>query len=225
MVDHDLRRLVCCEVAPNSFDEITFRIYTEVSSGPRHPILDRPWESDKRTHQIEVDAVIHKIILSRLHSRRSTKVHPVCLARILDLVVIARQPNELWVKLLQVLLKHLGVIARGIACYHDWKEYFAALLNHLVVHERHLVELVGADVGAVREAKVYLRSRVSLQSKALRSATHQRIFAQHVIAGERIAVLIDQFEWPANFWLAHAFGLVCYPFPRHALFLICEVRP
>jgi hypothetical protein len=37
--------------------------------------------------------------------------------------------------------------------------------------------------------------------------------------------LIDQFERSTNFWLAHAFCLVCYPFPRHALLLVCEVGP
>lgn len=55
--------------------------------------------------------------------------------------------------------------------------------------------------------------------------TYQRVFTQHVVAGEDLAILIDQLKWPANLRLAHAFRLVCYPLPRNALFLVCEVGP
>jgi hypothetical protein len=108
------------------------------------------------THQVKVDAMIHKIILPWLHAARCAKVHSVRLACVLDLIIVARQSNELWVELGEIFLQDLWSIACRIAGNHERKQHFAALLNHLVVHECHLVELVGADVGAVGEAEVDL---------------------------------------------------------------------
>jgi arginine/ornithine N-succinyltransferase beta subunit len=101
--------------------------------------------------------VIYKVILSRLHTTWCAKVHSVRFARALNLFVAARQANELRVKLFQVLLQNLRVVARGVACDHEREEYFAALLNHLVVHEGHFVEFVRADIGAVGETEVDLQ--------------------------------------------------------------------
>ena len=105
--------------------------------------------------------MVHQIILTRLHIRGCAEVHSVCFASVLDLIIVARQADKLGVEFLQVLLQDCRVIARGIACYHEWEEHFAARLDHLVVHEGHLVEFVGADVRAVGEAEVDLSRYVS----------------------------------------------------------------
>ena len=64
-------------------------------------------------------------------------------------------------KLCKVLFQHLGVVARRVAGDHEWEQHFPALFRHFFVHEGHLVELVGADVGAVCKAKVDLYKGVS----------------------------------------------------------------
>jgi hypothetical protein len=56
----------------------------------------------------------------------------------------------------QVFLEHLRVVARGIASDHEGEKDFAALCGYFVVHKRHFVELVGADIRAVCEAEVDL---------------------------------------------------------------------
>jgi hypothetical protein len=100
--------------------------------------------------------MVDEIILALLDHTWRAKVHPVRFAHLLDLLVRARQPNEIRVEFLQVLLEHLGVVARWVACNHEREQDGAALLDHFVVHESHLVELVRADIGAVREAEVDL---------------------------------------------------------------------
>jgi hypothetical protein len=110
----------------------------------------------RRTHEIEVYAMIDQVILPRLHCRRRAKVHAVLLARLLDVLVRACQAQDGWVELGEVLLQHFGRVARRVAGDHEGDHDIAALLLDFVVHKRHLVELVGADVGAVREAKVDL---------------------------------------------------------------------
>jgi hypothetical protein len=89
--------------------------------------------------------------------RRRAKVDSVRLAHALDCLVVARQPEYLRVKLSQVLFQHLRRVARGVAGDHYGRECLTALRDRLVVHQRHLVELVRANVGAVAEAKVDLR--------------------------------------------------------------------
>jgi hypothetical protein len=37
--------------------------------------------------------------------------------------------------------------------------------------------------------------------------------------------MVDEVKRPADFGLPDAFGLLGYAFPRHALFLVCEVGP
>jgi hypothetical protein len=100
--------------------------------------------------------MIHKVIFSRLHTRRCAEVHPIRLARLLDLLVLARQADKVPMKFRQVFLQHLGVVARRIAGDHEGEEHVSAFRDNLVVHEGHFVEFVGADVGAVCEAEVDL---------------------------------------------------------------------
>lgn len=109
-----------------------------------------------RTHQVEVDAVVHQIVRSWRRVARCAEVYPVRLAHGLDLVVRPRQANELGVELGQVFLHLGGAVARRVARHKHGLERVGALFIHKVVHDGHLVELFGADVGTVREAEVYL---------------------------------------------------------------------
>jgi hypothetical protein len=171
-------------------------------------IFDGPRTLFKLTHQVKVDAVIDQVILPGRNLLRRTKVHAIRLARILNLLMAPRQPNKMRVKLSQVLLQHRRTISRRIARDHDRQQDIPTLLLNLLVHERHLVQLVRADVRAMREAKV-----------------HERVLAQHVVGAVHVAVLVDEREGPAYFGLAYALGLLCYPLARHALFLVGEVGP
>ena len=60
----------------------------------------------------------------------------------------------------QIALHHGGRVARRIARDEDGQQHIgAALALDNVNHDGHLVELLGADVGAVGEAEVDLRAR------------------------------------------------------------------
>jgi hypothetical protein len=102
--------------------------------------------------------MVHQIILALFHALRRAKVHAIRLARVLDLLVRARQADEVWVELLEVFFQDAGGVARGIACYHEGCQDGPAFRDHFVVHEGHFVEFVRADVRAVGEAEIYLIS-------------------------------------------------------------------
>jgi hypothetical protein len=132
------------------------------------------------THQVKVNTVIHQIVLPGLHTARRTKVHPIRLACLLNLLVFARQANEVWVEFFQVLLEHLWVVARGVAGDHEREEHAAAFRNNFVVHEGQFVEFVGADIGAVREAEVDLRGFCQYAGSREEGGwwrTYKRVFA------------------------------------------------
>jgi len=150
MVNHNLRRLIRRKVPSNCLHKITFRIYALSAFIPLHSHLV------KLTHQIKVNTVIHEIILARLDTTRRAKVHAVRLAHVLDLFVRARQADKVRVKLVQIVLEHLRLIARRVACNHDREQDSATLLDYFVVHEGHFVEFVRANVGAVGEAEIHL---------------------------------------------------------------------
>lgn len=110
-----------------------------------------------RIHQVEVNTVVHEVILARLDILRRAEVDAVLLAQRLDLVVCAGQADELGVELDQVLLKSLGVVACGVAGDEDREEgVLGGLFLDEVEHAGHLVEFFGADVGAAGEAEVDL---------------------------------------------------------------------
>lgn len=54
--------------------------------------------------------------------------------------------------------------------------------------------------------------------------TYQRILPRHILIREPIPILIDEIKRPANLGLSDSLGLVRYPFPRHALLLVCKVK-
>jgi hypothetical protein len=152
--------------------------------------------------------VIDQVVLPGRNLLRRTKVHAIRLARILNLLMAPRQPNKMRVKLSQILFQHRRAIPRRIARDHNWQQDIPTLLLNLLVYERHLVQLVRADVRTMAEAKV-----------------HERVLAQHVVGAVHVAVLVDERKGSAYFGLAHALGLLCYPLACHALFLVGEVGP
>lgn len=110
------------------------------------------------THQVEVDTVIHEVVLAGLDILRSTEVHTVLLADVLDLLVCASQADNAGVELLQVLAQHLGRITDGIASNENGHEELLVSGSgiDLIDDLGHLVQLIGADIGAVSEAEVDL---------------------------------------------------------------------
>jgi hypothetical protein len=111
------------------------------------------------THQVEVDTVIHEVVLPRLHILRGTEVHTVLLAHVLDLFVRASQTDNAGVELLQVLAQDLGGIADRIASNENRHKELLVLSSGLDLLDDlgHLVQLVRADIRAVSEAEVNLQ--------------------------------------------------------------------
>lgn len=164
--------------------------------------------SSKLTHKVEVNAVIHQIILPRLHIRRRRKVHPVRLAHILDLLPRPRHTQNILMELRQIPANHL----RRIACRitrdeHISHDALAVLLFDLVDHAGHLVQLLGADVWAVGEAKV-----------------HERVLALEVLLREVLAVVVGEVEGAADERLADALVRFGDAGARHAGFFVAEVE-
>jgi hypothetical protein len=160
------------------------------------------------THQVKVNTVIHQIILPRLNIRRRRKVHAIRLAHILDLLPRPRHTQNIIMELRQIPLHHLRRIPRRVTRDENIPEdTLAVLLFDGVDHAGHLVQLFGADVRAVREAKV-----------------HERVFALEVRVGEVLAVVVGQVEGAADERFADA--LVCFgdAGARHAGFFVAEVE-
>ena len=139
-------------LAANAFDEVALGVCTTALAIVHYTLLK------SLTHQVEVDTVVHQIVFARVHVLRCAEVHPVLLAHVLDLVVRASQADNISVELLEIRAQHFGGIASGIACNKDRQEDVLALgsLLHLVNNLGHLVQFVGADIRAVREAEVNL---------------------------------------------------------------------
>lgn len=110
------------------------------------------------THQVEVDTVVHEVVLSGLHILGGAEVHAVLLAHMLDLLVRASQADDAGVELLQILAKHLGCITDGITGNENGHEELLISGRSLDLLDDlgHLVQLIGADIGAVSEAEVDL---------------------------------------------------------------------
>jgi len=90
---------LCCrihgKVPANGFNKVAFGIW--ISSLAKSDSLAISL-GQKLTHQVEVNAVIYQIILPRLDILRRRKVHPIRLARALDLIVRPRQAQNILMK-------------------------------------------------------------------------------------------------------------------------------
>ena len=91
MVVNHLGRRIDRKVATDGLDEIAVGIYPMVSTRAcRTPGHNTRRSFLLHTHQVEVNAVIDQVVLSRLHIRRGAKVHPVGLAYVFNLLPGAR---------------------------------------------------------------------------------------------------------------------------------------
>ena len=152
--------------------------------------------------------MIHQIILPGLNIRRRRKVHPISLAHILHLLPRPRHPQNIPMELGQIPLHNLRRIpSRVTRNEHIPQNALAVLLLDGVDHTRHLVQLFGADVRAVREAEV-----------------HQRVFALEVCVAEVLAVVVGEVEGAADERFADSF--VCFgdAGAGHAGFFVAEVE-
>lgn len=109
------------------------------------------------THQIEVNAVVHKIVLTRLDIRRRREIHTVFLADVLDIIVRAGQADDVRMEFLKIRFHDGRRVARRIAGDENRTESVASDFLDLINHLCHLVELLWADVWAMCEAEVDLR--------------------------------------------------------------------
>lgn len=110
------------------------------------------------THQIEVDTVINQVVLARFNIPRRAEVDAVLFANILHLLVGASQTNDARVELLQIFAQHLGAITSRVTGNENGQEKLVILgdLPNLVDNLGHLIQFVGADIGAVGETEVDL---------------------------------------------------------------------
>lgn len=69
----------------------------------------------EHTHQIEVDTVVHQIVLPWFYIFRRTKIHSVLFAHILNLLICTREPNDSRVELAEVFAEDFGGVTGWIA--------------------------------------------------------------------------------------------------------------
>lgn len=67
------------------------------------------------THQIEVDGMVHEIVLPGLDVRRRREVYSIGLANVFDLIPCPCQSKKILVELSQVSPHDLGGVSRRIA--------------------------------------------------------------------------------------------------------------
>ena len=160
------------------------------------------------THQIKVNRVVDQVILPRLHVRRRREVHPELLTRILDLLPLAREAQQVGMELSQVLLDDLRRVPRWITRNKDGQQdALAVVFLHIINHARHFVQFLGADIRTVREAKV-----------------HERVLALEVCVGKGLAVVVGQSKRTSDEWSAHAFAVRSDALTSHAVFFVAEVH-
>lgn len=168
MITYNLRRLLCCEVSTDCFNKVAFRI-----------------------HQIEVNTMIHQIVLSGLELRWSREIYSILLASILYLIILSCQAYNIIMKLLEVWFQYCRLVASRIAGYHNWEKNIATIRFDSINHVGHLIKFIGTYIGAVCETEIY-----------------QRIFPFEILTCEWQAIVIYEIERTANLWLPNPFCLL-----------------
>lgn len=111
-------------------------------------------------------------------------------------------------ELRQIRLDNLRSISRRIARNEDvLHDTLAVLLFNLVDHAGHLVQLLGADIRAVREAEV-----------------DERVFALQIFLCEVLAVVVGKVESAADKRLSNALILCGDTGACHAGLFVAEVE-
>lgn len=110
------------------------------------------------THQVEVDTVVNQVIFASLDIPGSTEVHPVLLADMLDLIIGTSQAHNTGVELLEVVAQNLRAVAGRVTGNEDRHEdlVITSSFVNLVDDLSHLIQLVRADIRAMRETEVDL---------------------------------------------------------------------
>lgn len=221
-----LGRRVRCILTADTFDKITFGVCsfaerTNVSSIPLVTGQDRTL-----THQVKVDAVIDKIILARLHILRRAEVDAVFLADVLDLLVRARQTDDIRMELAQVLAQHLGRVAGRVAGDENRSHHrgTASRLFDIVDDGGHLVKLIGADIRTVGEAKVNLSEVNHKQTRSKPSGpAYKTVFPLQILMRELVPIEILQHKRTPDLGLAHPLAHLRDAFALQPGLLISEV--
>lgn len=153
-------------MSSDTFDEITIGVYQLATFFVKRVNGQRDRGTERDTHQIEINTMIHQVILPRLHIPRRTKVHPIHLAHLLDLLIRPRQANDLRMELLQIRAQHIRRIAHRITGDKHRQEetlVFRGVVD-IVDNRGHFVQFVGTDIRAMCEAKVDLPTTIRTPS-------------------------------------------------------------
>jgi len=180
-------------------DHLGSRIDSEVPPNGLHKV-------SLGIHEVEVDAVIYKVILTRFHIRWRGEVHSVGLAHVLDFLPSPCHPEHVRMKFGEVPTYHLRRISCWVATDEDWQHHVAMHGLDPINHARHLIQLLGADIWAVREPEIY-----------------QTVFAFEILLCEFLAVVIREVERPANKRLTNALVGLCNTGSCHASLLVAEI--
>lgn len=109
-------------------------------------------------HQVEINAVVDQIVFAGCDILWRAEIHTVRFTHLFHLLVGSREADDIRMELGEVFFEHLRSISSGIAGdeygFHDLGAVRGGF--DVVDDGGHFVELIGADVGAVREAKVHL---------------------------------------------------------------------
>jgi len=88
----------------------------------RRKIEEGQGKGKQRTHQVEIDTMIHQIIHPRRRPLRRAEVDAVFSAHVLDLLPGAREADDRGVEFGEVAVQHGGRVPCGIAGYEDGEE-------------------------------------------------------------------------------------------------------
>jgi len=143
MRQNDTRRLLGTMLPSNGFDKIPLRI-----------------------HQVEINTMIHQVVLTLLHVLRCRKINSVFLAYVLNLLPGTSETDNGRVELREVFGKNTRGIARWITCYEDGEEGWQGRRGFgrgekgrgvdKVDHLGHFVQFFRADVWTMGESEVDL---------------------------------------------------------------------
>lgn len=191
-------------------------------------------------HQIKINTMIHKIILSLLHPLRRRKVHSILLTYILDLFPSACEAYDRRVEFGEVGGEHAGCVAGWVAGDEEGEDGREGGWGGVyeVDHLGHFVEFFGADVGAVGEAKINLSqdshqhiapstlilpSSPSCEYKVM-GKTYQGIPSLHIRICKHLPILIQQAKRSPDLRFPNAFRSFRNALPFHPRFLISEIK-
>ena len=121
------------------------------------------------THEIEIYAMIHQIILTWLHIWWCREIYPVFLTYWFGIFVRSTQAYYVWMELFEVLPDYRWRVPSRVASDKHRAQNISATLLDKVDHDGHFVQFFRTYVRAVREAEIHLWSSKSLLVMDLRN--------------------------------------------------------